>query len=115
MTNYRALIAELAGCLDDALTFTVQGDTERSMRQLVDRARALLSQPEPEVAGPLPSPVPVAERLPGQELCWWYEPDDGEDDGYGGSWILLRIRGGTRTYSHWLPHDALPVPGAEVG
>jgi hypothetical protein len=47
MTSYRALIAELAGCLDDALTFTVQGDTERSMRQLIARARTL-AQPEPE-------------------------------------------------------------------
>jgi hypothetical protein len=43
---YRALCAELAGCLDDALTFTVQDDTERSMRQLITRARTLLAAPE---------------------------------------------------------------------
>jgi hypothetical protein len=48
MTDFRALCAELAGCLDDALTFTVQGDTERSMRQLIARTRAELTQPEPE-------------------------------------------------------------------
>jgi len=44
--DYRALCAELAGCLDDALAFTVQGDTERSMRQLITRARTLLAAPE---------------------------------------------------------------------
>lgn len=55
-----------------------------------------------------PQPVPVSERLPGDELCWWYEPD--EDDGYGGMWTLLRIRGGTARYSHWLPAHALPQP-----
>lgn len=56
----------------------------------------------------VPQPVPVSERLPGDQLCWWYEPD--EDDGYGGMWILLRIRGGTTRYSHWLPAHALPLP-----
>lgn len=55
-----------------------------------------------------PQPVTVSERLPGDELCWWYEPD--EDDGYGGMWTLLRIRGGTARYSHWLPAHALPQP-----
>jgi hypothetical protein len=55
-----------------------------------------------------PQPVPVSERLPGDELCWWYEPD--EDDGYGGMWTLLRIRGNTTRYSHWLPANALTQP-----
>lgn len=53
-------------------------------------------------------PISVNERLPGDELCWWYEPD--EDDGYGGMWTLLRIRGGTSRYTHWLPAHALPLP-----
>jgi len=53
-------------------------------------------------------PTSVSERLPGDQLCWWYEPD--EDDGYGGMWTLLCIRGGTTCYSHWLPADALPRP-----
>ncbi len=44
--DFRALCAELAGCLDDALTFTVSGDTERSMRLLINRARAALSAPQ---------------------------------------------------------------------
>ena len=60
-----------------------------------------------------PAPVPVSERLPGDQLCWWYEPD--EEDGYGGRWTLLRIRGGTGTYTHWLPAHALPLPAPQGG
>ena len=60
---------------------------------------------------PTPQPVAVSERLPGDELCWWFEPD--EDDGYGGMWTLLRIRGGTTRYTHWLPANALPTPEAK--
>ena len=37
--DFRALCAELADRLDDALTYTVQSDTERSMRQLITRDR----------------------------------------------------------------------------
>lgn len=60
----------------------------------------------------LAKPVPVSERLPGDQLCWWLEPDE-EDEAYGSSWTLLRIRGGTSSYTHWLPAQALPLP--EVG
>jgi len=59
--DYRALCAELAGCLDDALAFTVQGDTERSMRQLITRARALLAAPEVVKARELQWPASVAQ------------------------------------------------------
>ena len=62
---------------------------------------------------PTPQPVAVSERLPGDALSWWYEPD--EDDGYGGMWTLLRIRGGTTRYTHWLPANALPTPEATNG
>jgi hypothetical protein len=48
MTDFRALCAELADRLDDALTYTVQSDTERSMRQLITRARAALAKAEPQ-------------------------------------------------------------------
>jgi hypothetical protein len=51
--SFRALCAELADRLDDALTYTVQSDTERSMRQLIARTRAALAQPEPEGPGPV--------------------------------------------------------------
>jgi hypothetical protein len=44
--SFRALCAELADRLDDALTYTVQSDTERSMRQLITRTRTALAQPE---------------------------------------------------------------------
>jgi hypothetical protein len=46
MTDWRERCAELADRLDDALTYTVQSDTERSMRQLLDRTRAELVKPE---------------------------------------------------------------------
>lgn len=60
---------------------------------------------------PAPQPVPVSEHLPGPELCWWYEPDEDDDgSGYGCSWTLLRIRGNTVNYTHWLPAHALPIP-----
>ena len=59
----------------------------------------------------VPQPISVSERLPGDQLCWWYEPD--EDDGYGGMWTLLRIRGNTARYSHWLPAHALPLPSSQ--
>jgi len=48
MTDWRERCAELADRLDDALTYTVQSDTERSMRQLITRTRAELAQSEPE-------------------------------------------------------------------
>jgi hypothetical protein len=48
MINWKARCAELADRLDDALIYTVQSDTERSMRQLIARTRAELAKPEPE-------------------------------------------------------------------
>lgn len=55
-----------------------------------------------------PQPIPVTERLPGDQLCWWFEDD--EECGYGSSWTLLRIRGCTTAFTHWLPANALPQP-----
>lgn len=63
--------------------------------------------------GDAPQPVPVSERLPGDQLCWWYEPDEDDDGtGYGGNWTLLRIRGCVSYCTHWLPAHALPLPTA---
>ncbi len=60
-----------------------------------------------------PVPVPVSERLPGDALCWWYEPDEDDDgSGYGGKWTLLRFRGGVSCCTHWLPAHALRGGGA---
>jgi len=60
---------------------------------------------------PAPSPIPVDERLPEDQLCWWFESD--EDCGYGSNWTLLRIRGSATGYTHWLPAHALPLPEVE--
>ena len=49
----------------------------------------------------------------GDVLSWWYEPDE-DDEGYGGKWTLLRIRGAAYTYTHWLPANALPTPELEA-
>jgi hypothetical protein len=45
-TDFRALCAELAQQLDDALDFTVSSDTRRQMKSLVARARAELAESE---------------------------------------------------------------------
>ncbi len=75
----------------------------------VDFARAVLAR----WGRPTPQPVPVSERLPGDQLCWWYEPDEDDDGtGYGGNWTLLRIRGCVSYYTHWLPAHVLPLPTA---
>ena len=52
-----------------------------------------------------PTPIPVAERLPGPEdlngileECWWYEH---------ACWYLDTYQA---NYTHWLPVNALPMP-----
>jgi hypothetical protein len=82
---------------------------------------------------PTTKPVPVSERLPGREDCapWPGEPDAthwawaGKCVDGGWEWSQLSMLGlGSNTlgriiagggWTHWLPHHALPVPGAEVG
>ena len=65
-------------------------------------------------ARPAIEPVPVAERLPGEEDC----------DAEGRCWMCGKVKGDWRlistdnpgvpqlkyAFSHWLPHWALPVP-----
>ncbi len=71
---------------------------------------------------PAVKPVPVAERLPGPEdcdaegRCWWLTlaVADGGRGGYSTFWELTTFKAAARCASHWLPHHALPVPGAEV-
>lgn len=48
MADYKKLCAELVQQLDDALDFTVSGETRRYMKELVGRARAALAESEPE-------------------------------------------------------------------
>jgi hypothetical protein len=67
-------------------------------------------------------PVPVAERLPGPEdcdvegRCWWFM--SAHSVGIfrqSSSWCLgKRVAEDFGIWTHWLPHYALPVPGAEV-
>jgi hypothetical protein len=71
---------------------------------------------------PTIEPLPVAERLPGPEdcdaegRCWWLTlaVADGGRGGYSTFWELTTFKAAVRCASHWLPHNALPVPGAEV-
>jgi hypothetical protein len=60
-------------------------------------------------------PVPVGERLPGEEdcdakgRCWWWAPKDPECPLTGhDSWALYS--GACIEDTHWLPHWALPLP-----
>jgi len=62
---------------------------------------------------PTIKPVPVSERLPGAEDCdaegrCWLTNVDVEP-----GWVLDNPEQCTN-WTHWLPHWALPVPGAEV-
>jgi hypothetical protein len=78
-TDFRALCAELAEQLDDALDFTISSCTRAHMRSLTARARTALAQPEPE--GP-PMPVPGdAEGL--AEVFWgrYDQPEPEVDEG----------------------------------
>jgi hypothetical protein len=88
-----------------------QSDPRRALHDLISWEVQLARDPliNPPVH---PTPVPVIERLPGDQLCWWYEPDEWLQ-GQGG-WTLLRIWGGTGAYTHWLPAHALPLPSGEV-
>jgi hypothetical protein len=98
------LVEELRGLAD---YFSGEGYSATWINLLTDAAD-LLAQRHP-------APVPVSERLPGNALCWWYEPDEDDDgSGYGGSWTLLRICGAVSCYTHWLPATALPLPTTEA-
>lgn len=59
-----------------------------------------------------PLPIPVSERLPGAEPCWWFTPEGDEE--YG--WWILEPDGIKRhpQPTHWLPAHALPLPSGEL-
>jgi hypothetical protein len=61
-------------------------------------------------------PVPVAERLPGPEdcdaegRCWYWDPEESNE-----RWDFMpKVDRRTTTWTHWLPHHALPVPQQEA-
>jgi hypothetical protein len=77
-------------------------------------AEAILSHPGSRWS-PTIEPVPVAERLPGAEdcdacgNCWWFRQATRDD------FPFWWFGGGDNASTHWLPHHALPMPGAEDG
>lgn len=126
ITRAADLLERLAGWKESALAVEREWDAHGIATmlgcQLGESQRACIQREVPRLLDQLreleqrhPVPVPVSERLPGDALCWWYEPDEDDDgSGYGGNWTLLRIRGAVSCYTHWLPAHALPLPGVEV-
>jgi hypothetical protein len=92
---------------------------ERQVFEVVRESLALYASPTIE-------PVPVAERLPRPEDCCG-NPRNGRgrwcwglvlpqtDAGTPVVWRLMLVECLIDEATHWLPHHALPVPGAEVG
>jgi hypothetical protein len=99
-----------AGTSDHYWAFDVESDHVAS---IVRAALARWGRPTIE-------PVPVSERLPGpedcdaEERCWWFRPADFSDDVSVPSWYLDASPGPGQVrfygYTHWLPHNALPIP-----
>ena len=94
-------------------------DWECTAEEILTFARTIQQRSTPSAI----EPVPVSERLPRPEdcdaegRCWVGCPafvDDGDHGSiaYNPSWELCRC---TPDDTHWIPHWALPVPGAEVG
>jgi hypothetical protein len=91
------------------------------MQQLLVAAGDLLEN----YAHPTIKPVPTAERLPGPEdcgpegsaevgCCWQWEPDINGHEPLGCWRLQHKDWAADGDATHWLPHHALPVPGAEV-
>jgi len=62
------------------------------------------------ILAPIPTPIPVCERLPGPQdcdeygHCWWYSR-------WQSAWIVCDVAYGKRHRFHnWLPAHALPLP-----
>jgi hypothetical protein len=105
----------------------VTGCLEALPEELVAFARyALIRWGRPTI-----KPVPVAERLPGPEdcdaegRCWWESPKrtrivfdmnplDEEEVTTPPAYYLRKRHPLEDPNQRWLPHHALPVPGAEV-
>jgi hypothetical protein len=139
MTDFRALCAELADSLEDWLSSNSIGGIsldDGTDVELINRARTVLAQREPQgpTGRPAIEPVPVAERLPGPEdcdaegRCWLLTVDDdypqwrlhsiqGAQSGGYMIWVPVDSDGAMVDCfytSHWLPAHALPVPQQEA-
>jgi hypothetical protein len=94
--------------LDALFTEVDQSGESESWRTYARAALARWGRPAIE-------PVPVSERLPGPEdcdeegLCWWWDSDCRQTE----AWCRGLSEYASGSYSHWLPHWALPVPGVE--
>lgn len=68
---------------------------------------------------PIPQPIPVSERLPGEGdcnaegRCWIHQPRPEAPE--APEWKLARAKYASANYAatHWLPHWALPLPQSE--
>jgi hypothetical protein len=115
MADFRALCATVLAYNEgrDEYNFSHLEDYDRdnaafdAWQKIKAELKSALSQPEPEG----PQPIPVSERLPGPDLCWWFTPESDEE--YG--WWVLETYGMEREPqpTHWLPAHALPIPRSE--
>ena len=108
MTDFRALCEELIDALDSG----IPAARIRSS-PLAIRARAALAE---QPVGP--TPIPVAERLPGPEDCiqrgddhWCWGQERSSITGRAAArWRLMRVSSLEDEAVGWLPANALPVP-----
>ena len=102
-------VAELVeALLEEAAEDEIHDHMRVMNRPTIRRIAALLEHHQP------PQPVAVSERLPDesdpseclmpQGECWWFDPGIDATDG---AWYLDTFQG---NYTHWLPHNALPLP-----
>ncbi len=93
---------------------------ETNPLELLNFAHAILAR----WGRPTIEPVPVSEGLPkpkdcdAEGRCWWFNPGVKASSNPHialSSWRLTHMLASKPMGTHWRPHHALPVPGAEVG
>jgi hypothetical protein len=120
---------ELLGCMLKAAASVPGGQCTGILdwdKEAIAAARAVIAADRARFGRPTIKPVPVSERLPGPEdcgpegsaevgCCWQWEPDINGHEPLGCWRLLHRDWAADGDVTHWRPHHALPVPGAEVG
>jgi hypothetical protein len=123
MAEARALLAEPVGPVGEGAAMPTPADLIAFIRsqspwkewmrpdgclasahfELAELLRSALSR----YASP-PAPVAVGERLPPDgELAWYFDAMNGD------RWELFKpCPSANDTYTHWLPHHAIPIPDA---
>ncbi len=112
---------ELLGCMLKAAASVPGGQCTGILdwdKEAIAAARAVIAADRARFGRPAIEPVPVSERLPGPEdcdamgRCWWFTHKNGNPAPFrSADWSLYA--GWRQKFTHWLPHNALPVPGAE--